>query len=459
MDELAGCSNGLADWPAHLSLLAQSGDAVPPSLVSVVVAFVAVVVLSFLASMTEASFLSLSMLKSHALLESENRFERMAGRMRQDFAKPLATIVVVNNIANITGSAVFGFLINEYLHQFELPVADHTAAVIASIVLTLAVILAGEIVPKTIGERYPVKVTRGAAPIVRGLQTTLSPIIWLINLIQRPFMRPGSRHVTSEAEITRLTELGREQGAIEADEGDMIQRVFRLNDITAEAIMTPRVEMTMLEADLTLGSVADKLGEITRSRIPLFRENRDEIVAILDRPDALLALAKDQDDLLLTHPSVTFKPYFVPESMPADALLVRLQRRTQPIAIVVGEYGEAVGLVTLEDVLEEIVGEIVDEEDFEGEEEITRVADDEVLCDGRAEVNEINAVLGTEIPNHRTIAGLLLDEMERIPRMGEAHEAHGVIVTVKEANEKAILKVHVKRLPDPDEDENSDADA
>jgi len=131
--------------------------------------------------------------------------------------------------------------------------------------------------------------------------------------------------------------------------------------------------------------------------------------------------------------------------------MVALQRRTQPLAIVVGEYGETVGLVTLEDVIEEIVGEIVDEEDLVSDEDIQRVADDEVLCDGRTEVNEINDTLGTEIPNHRTVAGLLLDEMERIPRRGESHEAFGAVFTVVAASEKAILKVRIRRLPKPSE--------
>ncbi len=210
--------------------------------------------------------------------------------------------------------------------------------------------------------------------------------------------------------------------------------------------MTPRVEMVTFQADQTLEDIAEELGDATRSRIPLYRESRDEIVAVLDRADALLALARDEHGLALTDAAISFMPFFIPETMPADDIMVSLQRRTEPLAIVVGEYGETVGLVTLEDVVEEIVGEIVDEEDLDNDEDLQRVADDEVLCDARIEVNDVNEALETSIPNHRTIAGLLLDEMERIPRRGETLRAFGAEFTVVAASEKAILKVRVRRL-------------
>jgi CBS domain containing-hemolysin-like protein len=451
MDETLGSSTGPAATPALLTLFAQNGaealsGAASASLVAVLVAALFMLVGSALASMTEAAFLSLSMARAHTMVESDHRMDRIAGKMRLDFAKPLATIVVVNNIANIAGSGLTGMFFKEWVEQTYSESAAVASGVFFSL-LTLVVILWGEIVPKTIGERNNVVICRVTAPAIRFLQTILTPVIWLVGLTQRPFLRVGSRHVTSEEEIARLTDLGAEQGAIEEDEGEMIQRVFRLNDLTAEDVMTPRVEMVTFQADQTLRDIADELGEANRSRIPLYRESRDEIVAILDRSEALLALAEDHHDLKLTNPAFSFKPFFVPETMPADDIMVALQRRTQPMAIVVGEYGETVGLVTLEDVIEEIVGEIVDEEDLENAGDLQRIADDEVLCDARIEVNEVNEALETQIPNHRTLAGLLLDEMERIPRRGETLEAFGALFTVVHASEKAILQVRVQRLP------------
>jgi CBS domain containing-hemolysin-like protein len=247
--------------------------------------------------------------------------------------------------------------------------------------------------------------------------------VWLVGFCQRPFQRVGP-HPTTEAEIAQLTSIGQEQGAIEEHEGDMIHRVLALNDVTAGDIMTPRPEMLALRANQTLAQAAEQLAQMNRSLIPVYGKNRDEVVGILDRMDALLALAKDKGEMNLTDPVICSKPYYVPTSMTADELLVRFQRRTEHMAIVVGQYGETVGLVTIEDVIEEIVGEIYDEQDIGSGNGIVRVSQDELLCDAAAEIKAVNEAFEIEIPNHRSVAGLLLDEMERNPQEGRgAHLA------------------------------------
>jgi CBS domain containing-hemolysin-like protein len=407
----------------------------------------AVVTLSGACSMTEAAYLSLSKLRAQSLAETGTAVERLIARQRLDFTQPLAAIVILNNIANVTGTAITGAMATELFHSATtLGDGVATAVGVFAGLPTLAVILAGEIIPKTFGENHPLSVARIAAYPLAVVRKVLMPVIALVGITQRPFLRTGARHVTSEEELIRLTELGQEQGAIEHQEGEFIQRVFRLNDITAEDIMTPRVDMTLLDADQTLGQASDFIGKISRSRIPLYRENRDEIVAVLDRIDALLALAEDKEDMPLTDPSVSFKPHYVPESMPADKLLVKLQKSTEPIAIVVGEYGETVGLVTLEDVLEQLVGEILDESDLDEGNGVHTVAVGEVIALGRAEVNDVNEALATELPNHRTVAGLVLDELGRIPLRGESFIAHGAAFTINECTERAILKVAVRKL-------------
>jgi CBS domain containing-hemolysin-like protein len=269
-----------------------------------------------------------------------------------------------------------------------------------------------------------------------------------VGFCQRPFQRVGP-HPTTEAEIAQLTSIGQEQGAIEEHEGDMIHRVLALNDVTAGDIMTPRPEVLALRANQTLAQAAEQLAQMNRSLIPVYGKNRDEVVGILDRMDALLALAKDKGEMNLTDPVICSKPYYVPTSMTADELLVRFQRRTEHMAIVVGQYGETVGLVTIEDVIEEIVGEIYDEQDIGSGNGIVRVSQDELLCDAAAEIKAVNEAFEIEVPNHRSVAGLLLDEMERIPKKGEEHTAHGLSFRIEDANERAILKVRVKKLPAP----------
>jgi CBS domain containing-hemolysin-like protein len=429
-----------------LPLLAEA--TVVQGLLPLIVCVILVVVFSFLAAMAEAAFLALPTTRAKAMEESDNALERCAGRLRLDFAKPLATMVVLNNATNISGSMLAGYFAEDYFESRGMGAGVRTGMTLFTVALTLIVIIAGEIIPKTIGENHSAKVAKYASYPVWALQGVLAPVVWIVNLCQRPFQRVGP-HPTTEAEIAQLTSIGQEQGAIEEHEGDMIHRVLALNDVTAGDIMTPRTEMLALRANQTLGQASDQLAQMNRSLIPVYGKNRDEVVGILDRMDALLALAKDKGELQLTDPSICSKPYYVPTSMTADELLVRFQRRTEHMAIVVGQYGETVGLVTIEDVIEEIVGEIYDEEDIGSGNGIVRVSPDELLCDAAAEIKAVNEAFEMEIPNHRSVAGLLLDEMERIPRKGDVHTAHGVSFRIEDANERAILKVRVKKLPAP----------
>lgn len=432
--------------PTFLPLLAQSSWT--EGLLPLVVCVTLVLVFSFLAAMAEAAFLALPTTRAKAMEESENVLERCAGRLRIDFAKPLATMVVLNNATNIAGSMLAGYYAENYFEELGMAAGLRTAMTVFTAALTLVVIIVGEIIPKTIGENHSAKITKFAAYPVWAMQVVLAPVVWFVSFSQRPFQRVGP-HPTTEAEIAQLTSIGQEQGAIEEHEGDMIHRVLALNDVTAGDIMTPRVEMLALRADQTLAQGADQIAQMNRSLIPVYGKNRDEVVGILHRMDALLALAKDKGELKMTDASICSKPYYVPTSMTADELLVRFQRRTEHMAIVVGQYGETVGLVTIEDVIEEIVGEIYDEEDIGSGNGIVRVSPDELLCDAAAEIKAVNEAFEMEVPNHRSVAGLLLDEMERIPKKGEEHTAHGLSFRIEDANERAILKVRVKKLPAP----------
>jgi len=417
-------------------------------LAPLVACLVFVLVFSFLAALVEAAYLALPTTRAKTMSESDHVLERLAGELRLDFAKPLATMVIVNNASNIAGSMFAGYFAEDYFETLGMGAGVRTAMTLFTIVLTLVVIIACEIVPKTIGEHHAFAVAKYASWPVWASQIVLTPVVWLANFAQRPFERVGP-HPTSEQDIADLASIGQEQGAIEEHEEDMIHRVLKLNDITAEQIMTPRVEMISFPADQSLDEAAEQLAKVNRSLIPIYGKNRDDVVGILDRMDALLALAKDKGRLALADPSISFKPFYVPRSMPADELLVKFQRRTEHMAIVVGDQGETIGLVTLEDVLEEIVGEIYDEEDIGTGNGVQRVADDELLCQGAAEIKVVNENLGTEIPNHRSVAGFLLDELERIPGKGEEHVAHGLTFRIEDANERAILKVRVKKIAPP----------
>ncbi len=455
MDDPLGCCTNPA-----LHLLAANTNpsvagAVDPSVLGVLLAAAFVVVFSALASMTEAAFLSLSYLKAEEMLESSSKAERLAGRLRLRFTEPLSTIVVINNIANVAGSSLVGLLASNFFKAQGWP--EQTAAAIFFSALTMIVIVFGEIVPKTLGETYRVSITKFTAYPLAFLQTALRPITWFTGLAQKPLRRVRRGHVTSEEEITRLSSMGHAQGAIEAGEHELIKRVFQLNDTTAEDIMTPRVAVELLPANSRLGDVAEDLFAARHTRIPLYGETMDDIHRVLDRPDALAALASGKQDLLLSDPSITFAPFIAPETMPADDLLLTLRRRTEPLAVIVGEYGDCVGIATLDDVLEELVGDIRDEADDDIT-EIRQVSEDVFDVLGPTELSDVNRVLGTHIPNHRTVAGLLLEELERIPKAGATVRVRNLEFTVTEVSDRAILKVRLTRCEVLEDEDDSDDD-
>ena len=294
--------------------------------------------------------------------ESEVATERRAGRTAPRLREAAATMVVLNN-ANIAGSMLAGYFAQDYFERaMGMGPGPRTAMTIFTIGADARDHHRRRDHPED-DRRAPQRRSSAEVRGISGLVLPVGPVAGgvVANIAQRPFQRVGP-HPTTEEDIAQLASIGQEQGAIEEHEGDMIHRVLQLNDTTAEQIMTPRIEMIGLAANQTLDQAAEQLAQINRSLIPCYGKNRDEVVVILDRMDALLALAKDRGKIRLTDESISFKPFYVPKSMTADELLVKFQRRTEHMAIVVGEYGETAGLVTIEDVLEEIVGEIYDEE-------------------------------------------------------------------------------------------------
>jgi len=268
----------------------------------------------------------------------------------------------------------------------------------------------------------------------------LRPLIWLIELITRPFADKHSGVATSEEEITALTRLGQQTGAIEADESALIQRVFRLNDVTAWDIMTPLSRVDALDGRLTLRDVRKQLMELTHSRLPVHRGSLNKVVGVVHLRDMLQALSNDQYEM--TVGSLAKEASFIPESAAGDDLLRHFQRTKQHLAIVVDAFGTVLGILTLEDVLEELVGEIIDETDVEPE-PIKRLSNTEILVDASTEVEQINRVLETQMPSEGRIGEQIIAHLGHIPSVGQVIELQDVTVTIDEATPRAVKKVRL----------------
>ncbi|HMQ50940.1 MAG TPA: hemolysin family protein [Anaerolineae bacterium] len=309
---------------------------------------------SALCSGSEAALFSVSMVKVRQLAESNRGAAAALLKIRERMGRPIATIVILNNVANIVGSIVVGGIAARVLGDTWLGIFSGA--------LTFMVIIFGEIIPKTLGERYAESLALIVARPVLGLTYLMTPIVWAVEKLTSPVtsgrvMTP----TTNEAEIRLLANIGRLEGIIEDEESEMIHRVFSLNDVTAGDIMTPRVAMTYLRGHETLSQAKSRIIESTHSRIIITDQNIDDVMGIALKNELLTALIDQEEDSMLM--KLTREVLFVPENVRGDKLLQIFRRSKQHLAVVVDEFGGVAGVVTLEDVLETLTGEIVDETD------------------------------------------------------------------------------------------------
>lgn len=318
-----------------------------------------VILISALCSGTEAALFSVPIMKVRQMLNEDTckpkfklRTEALL-KIREKMSRPIAMIVISNNIANIGGTTVVTILAtNKY---------DGWVGIISGS-LTFMVIIFAEIIPKTIGEKHSLKIALFLARPTLLFTRIFTPVIILVELFTRPFTGKDKLILsTDEREIRYMAQLGEEEGVIEADELEMLHGVFQLNDMDARALMTPRISLTCIDGDATINSVIDEVIESQHSRIVIVGESRDEVLGVVLKSKLLTAMIKGKgDDNVRLH---GYDPVEVQHDMKADQILPIFQKSRQHLAIVRDEFGGVDGVITLEDIIEELTGEIVDETD------------------------------------------------------------------------------------------------
>lgn len=299
----------------------------------------------------EAALFAVSPSRVEVHYKQKKRGAASLYKIKEKMSRPITVIVIFNNIFNIVGSI--------YVGVAAASVFGSEALGIVSAILTFLIIVFGEIIPKTLGENYADRVALTLAPFLLWLTKILLPVVWFFEQVTKSFVQ--SKSIVSEEEIQMMSHLGSLEGSIEKDEREMIENVFALNDLSAHDVMTPRTVMYSLQADTKLGDVKEDLYEEAFSRIPVYGKDVDEILGVVYRIELLTALAKDEQERTVSE--FVHDAVFVDETMRVDHLLPFFQRKRTHLAIVKNEFGGTSGLVTLEDVLEELVGEIVDETD------------------------------------------------------------------------------------------------
>jgi putative hemolysin len=310
------------------------------------------------------------------------------------------------------------------------------------------IIVFADALPRSIAARHPVRLALASASGLLNLTQWTRWISVPVSRLEDALVKNREDELSmEERELREIQEIGQEEGVLEESENLLVERAFRLDELTAWDAMVPRVDIFAWQEDLTLSEIIDGLPDVPYSRVPVYKDSVDDVTGILYVREAYERISQGMHDLKLHQISRT--PFFVPGSLSLAQLMRDFQAKRIHMGIVADEFGGTDGLVTLEDVLEELVGEIRDETDVE-EEEIHRVSRNQIECDAGVDVRDINQALGVTLPKleHRSLNGLILEELGHVPSVGEKLLCDDVRIEIMQATETQVIRAQVTRLTD-----------
>ncbi len=396
--------------------------------------------LSAVISTAEIGFFSVNETRLKALAQNGDKRAAKALKLRSDPQKLLSTILVGDRLVG-TAIPMFATFMTLRIYGGQ-SVFEEAIAVMVGI-LTFVLLVSVDVIPKTLAAKFAVPVTLNMAYPIYWVELLLTPLLFfMVPLIHKLTGGKGlTLPLVTEEELKIMLDQGGKAGEIESEEVKMIKNVFQLKDITAEDAMTPRIYVFALDGNLQLKEAQELLYQSKYSRIPVYDGTLDNVTGILYKTNALTELAKDRSHVRLR--DIAHPPLFVPAGKTADDLMKQFQQEKRHMGIVVNEFGGVMGLVTLEDLLEEVVGEIVDETDIT-EELIKRIGKNQILVHGRTEVRKVNDFLKVELGDEAlTIGGLIQESLGRIPKAGEELRIENCRLVVHEADPRSIRSVQI----------------
>jgi putative hemolysin len=415
--------------------------------------------------MARAALINVRKLRLRQLIDEGVKPARTAERLAEDASRLLATTQLGMMLTSVFAGATVATMsaphlaksIEPWLHQASSPVAFVVVVVLTALVM----LLFGELVPETIAvrhsERLALWLARPLAILAWLAMPLVRSLVWLSNAFSRLFGagQRGEMPFVTEEEIKTLVDAGEEEGVIQQDEKAMIYSIFELGDTLAREVMVPRIDVVALDVATPMMDALDAIMEAGHSRIPVFEETIDNVVGVLYAKDLLPYLRQGRTDVPLK--SILRAAYFIPETKKAGDLLPDLQQRRVHMAIVVDEYGGMAGLVTIEDLLEEIVGEIQDEYDTE-EPYVEFVNDNEYVFDARVHLDDLNRLMMVSLPteDNDTLGGFIYTELGKVPVVGDQASFADLCFTVESVAGRRIQKVRVERqcsTPPPEQKE------
>ena len=412
--------------------------------------------LSAFFSSAETAFMGANKIKMKNLSDGGDRRAQTVLKISENRPKMLSAILIGNNLVNMSASALATVFATETFGS---------AFVGASTgILTLLVLLFGEITPKGIASLNSDDMALSYSKPIYTLMTVLTPVIWLVNLLSSGVQKilhldlNKKQDAITEEELRTIVDISHEEGVLETDEKKMITNVFDFGDRAARDIMIPRVDMTCIDVEADYRELIDTFRAEKFTRMPVYENDTDNIIGILNIKDIFLNMQDsfdgEQRAAEFSVRKLMREPLYAFELKKVSKLMNEMKKSSSNVAIVLNEYGSCVGMITLEDMLEEIVGDIHDEYDEEEEEESKKlkVSDGEYLVDGSMKLDDLNELLGTQLESedYDSIGGYLTGLFEHLPDTGEHIESDGLRFIIDAANETRVEKVRIFVLKDTD---------
>ena len=416
-----------------------------PGVIQLVSLFIMILLSAFFSS-AETALSTANRVRMRALEDEGNKRAARVNKILENYSKMLSSILIGNNIVNLSASAL----------ATTLALRAGLAVGIATGILTFVILLFGEITPKTWAMVYSEKISLAYSGIIYRLMQLLTPVIFAVDKLSSGVLRllridPNKRMNTmTESELRTYVDVSHEDGVIESEEREMIYNVFDFSDALAKDIMIPRINMVTVDLNASYEQVMGVFREYMYTRLPVYREDKDNIIGLINIKDFILT--EDQDSFQVQN--ILRDAHYTYEYKKVADLLYEMREATKNVAFVLNEYGATVGMITLEDLLEEIVGEIRDEYDTDEAERIQEVAERTYLVEGSMKLDDINHELGTKLDSedYDSIGGIIIECLNRLPEDEEEVTLEGGIrLKVQGLHQNRIEKV-LMTLPEQEDD-------
>lgn len=409
------------------------------STVTLIIVLIILVILSAYFSATETAFSSLNRIRLKNMAAEGNKKAALALSLSEDYDRMLSTILIGNNIVNIASASIATVVFTKYFMN--------AGVTISTVVMTIVVLIFGEISPKSLAKEAPESFAMFSAPVLKGLLVLLRPVNFLFaqwkKMLSHIFKISEDRGITEEELLTIVNE-AQQDGGINEQEGELIRSAIEFNDLEAVDILTPRIDVEAVDINAGMEEIRRIFRETRFSRLPVYEESVDDVIGILYQKDFYQDAEYNKKGIRgIMKPAV-----FVHKSMKISKMLKLLQQSKSHIAVVTDEFGGTMGIVTLEDIIEELVGEIWDEHD-EVVEEFKRLSDDSYRIMCGANLDKMAEYLGISCDSHAaTVSGWVVEQLGKIPEKNDRFQYEELLVTVTKTSAHRVVEILIKREDD-----------